>query len=280
MALGLLGLAAGYAVVRLREGLTVIDESAGLLVLLLVLATVAVASVSRAIAPDWREPAAQRATTLLADAGLAGIAVGAMAAAAAPEKYTRFAVVVTVIIPAAASVALATVLRSSSGVAGWGVMSVVARALRPFLDNARRARLMAVVATVLLVGLALPAAVSSSTAWRLVALTAVLVQAILLLAVWRRWWAVAVIVNGVVVVVLGVVGTLAALVLIPNVPWLLAPVWIAGAAAAEQAREHARRQHVLARPAWFRDPWGEADLRWWDGQAWTGHTVAVTALPR
>lgn len=24
-------------------------------------------------------------------------------------------------------------------------------------------------------------------------------------------------------------------------------------------------------PGWYPDPYGHAPLRWWDGQAWTGH---------
>jgi hypothetical protein len=27
----------------------------------------------------------------------------------------------------------------------------------------------------------------------------------------------------------------------------------------------------LAQPGWFADPWGQARLRWWDGNAWTAH---------
>jgi len=32
---------------------------------------------------------------------------------------------------------------------------------------------------------------------------------------------------------------------------------------------------ATAAPAagWFRDPWDVEPLRWWDGQAWTGHTA-------
>lgn len=30
---------------------------------------------------------------------------------------------------------------------------------------------------------------------------------------------------------------------------------------------------------WYADPWGHAALRWWDGDAWTGHTIDRSALP-
>jgi membrane protease YdiL (CAAX protease family) len=30
---------------------------------------------------------------------------------------------------------------------------------------------------------------------------------------------------------------------------------------------------VVAPPAWYPDPWYPGALRWWDGQAWTGHSV-------
>jgi len=35
----------------------------------------------------------------------------------------------------------------------------------------------------------------------------------------------------------------------------------------------------LPRPGWYEDPRGEADLRWWDGSAWTAHTCARPAVP-
>lgn len=35
----------------------------------------------------------------------------------------------------------------------------------------------------------------------------------------------------------------------------------------------------LPRAGWYEDPRGEADLRWWDGTAWTAHTSARPSAP-
>ncbi|MFM8561390.1 MAG: RDD family protein [Solirubrobacterales bacterium] len=35
----------------------------------------------------------------------------------------------------------------------------------------------------------------------------------------------------------------------------------------------------LPQPGWFEDPRREADLRWWDGTAWTAHTAARPTIP-
>jgi uncharacterized RDD family membrane protein YckC len=36
---------------------------------------------------------------------------------------------------------------------------------------------------------------------------------------------------------------------------------------------------ALPKPGWYDDPRGEADLRWWDGTAWTAHTAARPTIP-
>jgi protease PrsW len=36
---------------------------------------------------------------------------------------------------------------------------------------------------------------------------------------------------------------------------------------------YAARSAASAPPGWHPDPWGQARLRWWDGQAWTGHVA-------
>ena len=36
---------------------------------------------------------------------------------------------------------------------------------------------------------------------------------------------------------------------------------------------------ALPQPGWYEDPRREADLRWWDGTAWTAHTAARPTIP-
>ena len=41
---------------------------------------------------------------------------------------------------------------------------------------------------------------------------------------------------------------------------------------AEQGREQGSSEATAARPgAWYADPYGQSELRWWDGTGWTRH---------
>jgi uncharacterized protein DUF2510 len=52
-----------------------------------------------------------------------------------------------------------------------------------------------------------------------------------------------------------------------------APGEAPAAAGAPTAQAAAATQPAALPPAaWYPDPWGQAHLRWWDGQTWTGHT--------
>jgi hypothetical protein len=37
-------------------------------------------------------------------------------------------------------------------------------------------------------------------------------------------------------------------------------------------RQSSQRRNIVSPPAWYPDPWGAANRRWWDGHGWTGWT--------
>jgi hypothetical protein len=37
-------------------------------------------------------------------------------------------------------------------------------------------------------------------------------------------------------------------------------------------RQSSQHRNNAASPAWYPDPWGAANRRWWDGHSWTGWT--------
>lgn len=55
--------------------------------------------------------------------------------------------------------------------------------------------------------------------------------------------------------------------------WIVAFPWYLA------VRSRRTKEPALPPAGWHPDPWGSGDLRWWDGQAWSGHRTPQQKRP-